>query len=366
MATLSAANPFAFNRNNKAPIKGMARAKINVRPDKLTMTVRANSLMNRFSGSDAVARQIRFDGSGLLGEQNDAFSLDDGDFAYVMRSMANAGTGRFGGNAQRDILNNSMQAPVVTTLNGIEGATAEEIMEKIQPIGIIEMGNRDNNENAANCLVSGSVTITNKGDTNITIGDTIMVYVPLDRNNQPTLVNSNNPSEKVRGGKGRVPLVPRRVNPHDIDYTNPQKLKNLFEAYGLAANATEAAMRTAVTTLKGDYNLIDGIVRTMVAGDACHNDPTQAAPADLTDAAALLARKKLIARNYAAWLDAWLQNPALPNPTDASKRNGALANVVVEFVRTAAALKLSKERLYVGRAMMSARPGEDFELFIQL
>jgi len=167
----------------------------------------------------AMNKNPYYRGTGLTNDMaNESRVEPENAIAFAVRDSAWRGlSGRFGAGGSRSVGDQTILAPIMTNLIGFDGNNPDDVMEQIQPLGLTDLGTRDNGGYLTGVYIGGSRDAPWKDHKGVGVNSYVMA-VALDRD-EYAKINSPDPSET--DGDSAVRLVMREYDPHELDYYAP-------------------------------------------------------------------------------------------------------------------------------------------------
>lgn len=374
--------------------------------------VKVNGVIDEDSYSMSRARirnrpdDVLYKGESLSGTlTNDHWKLFDLEPAGVINQRALFGDPqRFpAGNASRGPRGQETRVPVYSVANGLRGKTPAEIDAQITLLGFTDQTGRQANKSYCNIIIGGVITVINSGPELIRTGDLVMARTPTKEEARNIKARSGDLAN-TKGAGGRIPYILCPFRPENYDFFNyPLRIKTLgelFEVKGkkiVKKNVTKTLDYVTAQFHHAYSELVDalatfmqGVLPTQEGIDALKSaqekyeaevatkatNPSAPSPTAIDrlvkqygkpehtpDEALTLAVMYLVAagrkpytNNNSAFEAALISAKLMLPPID----RDPLQRMLVALFR----FSLNASNKLMGRAMLSAAPGKDFDIMV--
>lgn len=339
------------------------------------------------------AEDVLYDGTQLTGMYSeDQYKIFELEPAGVLTQRAIVGDHqRFpAGNGQRGARGQETRVPIYSVANGLRGKTPAEIDEQITILGLTDQTGREVNKTYCNLIVGGMVTVCNSGPETIMTGDLVMARCPTVEEAKNIRARAGDIAN-TKGPKGRIPfiLVPFRPERYDFYNYNARVMalnalytvddEGLVQKKADAANKADPLRSLDFLTQRFcyEYNeLVDAT--TQLATSIAFYNKFLILRAGKSDATLMSAERsqKIIHTCAVASILASSRNGRPINKSDPGIER-LLVNAPADFLdhgnrhnpfqqMTVATTRFGVKAAskVLGRAMISAGSGKDFDIFI--
>jgi hypothetical protein len=278
-------------------------------------------------------------GGALAGEQYKCYESEP---VGVFRSRAGiADPQRFpsGKPGNRSVRGQEIRVPVVYNCNGLKADQAWEIDQQVQILGFSDQTGRHSGKNHLNIIVGGLITVVNSGPQTIEAGDLVMARAPTAAELKSIKCRAGDIANK----NGRVPFILVPFDPSNYDMMNRVRFKQSVDEWTSARFDKAAFLKARATAPYSD------LLYDMAVWDVVTN-VTALAP-------------------FARGGDNVAQFTAVGNAIVGKKLDGTdldkdVVNAGFSLLMANARLMADLSSRCVGRAVLSAEPGKDFDIFI--
>jgi hypothetical protein len=288
----------------------------------------------------------------------------DGSIAYtitssraVLATSVNDGSGGAG-----DPTRTKMAGLMLLNGQGDADDVHGALMERIAFVGVIETGNQDTKSMSYSCMHGGIRTMTNNGNETIHVGDYIRMYAP----SREELGEGGLKNQSAQNGEIELWMKPfdpykHHAQPASIlacleDLEDPTIVHNRLPAYVHACQAVEQAIHRC------------GLVVAVSIGHRGMRDIVNASTNDQSFAIALNRALKVPAHHKAIRENAFVPYSEgrlfVPGAThgDGGEVNIAQRECLSGLLRALSVLQHMVEKDVIGRALTTARPGENINV----
>lgn len=323
-------------------------------------------------------QDVLYKGEGLTGTMtNDAYKTFEGEPVGILNGRAGFGDlQRFpAGYGARNAKGQEIAVPIISNANGLRGLHPHEIDAQVTMLGFSDQVGRETNRNRLNIIIGGLITVINSGPDAIMTGDIVMACTPTKEEAINIKARSGNLAN-TKGQTGRIPFILKPYRPEKFDFFNAEaRVKAILALYDVAPASGSITSKAAAA--KVDYNNLDFMSRTFTdkIGELCEALTDLIAVADNFTAGVDLTKRDsglvVAAREKAAQMILYSNYDQLDNVTKGKMKAPAKAilpalqrNPFQAMLVALMSFGIAASNKIMGRAVMSAASGKDFDIHI--